>query len=345
MPRDTRAAYLRELDRLEPTLRDAFLIAVKDLRSASQVKAIEQAVAIGDWRAAIELLRMDERVFDRLDRAMQDAFYQGGVYQLAHLPPKPSPSGRGASLAVFFQGRTPRAEAWGRAVAGALISEIVEDQRETIRETIERGIAEGRNPRETALDIVGRIDKSGRRSGGVIGLHSRQAQAAQRMREELSDPTIASGYFDRALRDKNFDGRVRKAIREGKPLSRADIEVMVGRYSDIMLMKRGKQIARTETVAAFNAGRHEAMEQLIERGEVDRQAVTVEWSATMDGRTRDSHRALDGQTVRFGEAFVSPATGALMRYPGDTALGASGEDVIACRCYAAPKVNWLAMAD
>jgi len=53
------------------------------------------------------------------------------------------------------------------------------------------------------------------------------------------------------------------------------------------------------------------LEQLIDTGAVSRDHVKIVWNATGDGRTRDSHFAMNGQEVKFGEAFTSP-TGARM---------------------------------
>ena len=53
----------------------------------------------------------------------------------------------------------------------------------------------------------------------------------------------------------------------------------------------------------------------------------------MDGRTRDSHRHLDGQRVTFGKVFVSEL-GSRMEYPGDTSHEALAADIIQCRCMA-----------
>ncbi|WP_230079793.1 hypothetical protein, partial [Alteripontixanthobacter maritimus] len=47
-------------------------------------------------------------------------------------------------------------------------------------------------------------------------------------RQELEE--LNGEYFTRKLRDKRFDGIVRKAIATGKPLSVADVERIAGRY-------------------------------------------------------------------------------------------------------------------
>ena len=111
-----------------------------------------------------------------------------------------------------------------------------------------------------------------------------------------------------------------------------------------MLLQRGETIARTESIAAFNAGRQEGFEQLIDSGRVQRSQVKVRWSATMDTRTRDAHRSMHKTEVEFGTPFRAPS-GALLMFPGDTSLGASGHDTINCRCTAQIKIDFLGAAD
>lgn len=216
-----------------------------------------------------------------------------------------------------------------------MIEGILEDQREGIRVFLEDGIAEGRSPKSIALDLVGRLE-NGKRVGGIIGLNSQQVDAAIRAARELAsgDPSQMLNYLRRQRRDARFDRIVRKAIAEGKPVAKADVERIVDRYKDRLLQARGETIARTEALNALRAGRHEGFRQLVDAGAV----VDVTWLATGDGRTRDSHVALHGVKLRFGTPFVSPATGALMDFPGDASHGAPGEDVIQCRCYAEYRV-------
>lgn len=234
-------------------------------------------------------------------------------------------------MVARFDGRNPRAERVARDLSSKLVSNIINDQREAIRVVIEAGIEAGRGPRDTALEIVGRIDRAaGKRTGGIVGLHSGQAKAWAKAGTELDE--LDPDYFERKLRDKRFDPMVRKAIADGKPLAKADRERVLNRYSDRLLKYRGDMIARTETIASLNAGRNEGIQQLIEAGNITEDQVRKVWDSTgADGRTRDSHLAMEGQRRRLGEAFVTPGGYRLM-YPGDATLGAPGSEVIHCRC-------------
>lgn len=233
-------------------------------------------------------------------------------------------------MVARFDGRNPRAERVARELSSKLVTLIVDDQREAIRAVIEAGIEAGRGPRDTALDIVGRVNRAtGKREGGIVGLNAPQAKAWLKAGEELD--SLDPAYFERKLRDKRFDPMVRKAIETGKPLSKADRQRVLNRYSDRLLKHRGDTIARTETIASLNAGRNEGIAQLIEAGNITEQQVVKVWDATLDSRTRPTHAAMEGQRKRLNEAFVSPEGYSLM-HPGDSSLGAPGEMTISCRC-------------
>lgn len=242
-------------------------------------------------------------------------------------------------MVLGFDARHPRAERLTGEIVGGLIEGITKDQLASVRHVIADGLAAGRNPRDVALDIVGRLDKVTRkRRGGILGLNSIQARAVTSARAELE--ALDAAYFRRKRRDKRFDAAVMRAIRDGKPLARKDIDAITGRYADRLLALRGEVIARTETLNALRAGRHEGYEQLIESGSVQRSQIKVKWRATGDARTRDTHAAMHGQTVTFGQLFQSPS-GAQLEYPGDTTHGAPGAETIQCRCYAEYRVDYL----
>lgn len=243
-----------------------------------------------------------------------------------------------------FDARNPRAERWLREHSGNLIEGIVEDGKDAVRLVLEAGQSDGRNPRATALDIVGRLNRAtGRREGGILGLNSAQTDAVIRARADLlsGDPARLRNYLTRGRRDKRFDRLVTKAIREGRPVSRADADAITGRYKDRLLALRGETIARNETLAGLNAGKEEGIRQLIDAGKVQRSQVKKIWRATGDSRTRDSHMALNGVEIGIDEPFISPLTGAQMMYPHDTSRGAPASEIIQCRCFYEVKIDYL----
>lgn len=75
--------------------------------------------------------------------------------------------------------------------------------------------------------------------------------------------------------------------------------------------------ARTMTTSAQNAGRYESFRRAKQLG-VD---LTVEWQATLDNRTRHSHRALHGQRQDVDEPFE--IDGVEILYPAYSGPGSS----------------------
>lgn len=347
MARDTRAQFLAELERVSPRIARAFEEAVQDIRGAAQRRAIEEAIKrgleSGDIARAVQevaqAINLGPEFWAPLDRQISEAFYAGGVWQASTLP-KPSSTGSAPPVFFRFQGSHIRAQEWTRTRAADLVAEINDDQRTLIRETIDEAVRENRGYRSITRSLIGTQDGN-ERVGALIGLHSRQAAAVRAARRDLE--ALDGGYFRRARRDKRFDRKVAKAINDDKPLSQADIDKIAARYADRLLRYRAETISRTEGNKAMNAGRAEAIEQLIESGKVPESAVEIIWNATPDSRTRDSHRALNGEKIDWGERFVSPVTGAQMRWPHDEGIPAA--ESVNCRCTATFRIDWLSMAE
>lgn len=243
------------------------------------------------------------------------------------------------AVAFGFDVRAPRAEDWLRARSSGLITEIIDDQREMIRTSLTRSMEAGIGPRESALDLVGRVDRlTGRRTGGLIGLTTQQAGYVDNMTADLTN--LDNNYFTRTRRDKRFDSVVRRAIENGKPLTKAQITKITGRYADRLLQLRGEMISRTETITAMRAGQQEAILQAMEDEGISTTDATKSWSITGDGNTRDAHVYMSGQTVNIDQPFIAP-NGSRLMYPGDSSLGASADLVIGCRCSSRTQVNFV----
>ena len=98
---------------------------------------------------------------------------------------------------------------------------------------------------------------------------------------------------------------------------------LAGRFQDVTGMNHTAAIrnARTAFTGAQNGGRQAAYEEAYQMG-ID---VVKHWTATKDLRTRDSHRAMDGEEVSFNMAYSNG-----LMYPGDPS-GIPAE-VYNCRC-------------
>lgn len=202
----------------------------------------------------------------------------------------------------------------------------------------------GTSPNEVALRIVGRIDdETGRRSGGIIGLTSREAGFVEKARAELesNDPAMMRQYLLRRTRDKRFDRSVKAAIRTGEPIDAGTITRAADRMSDKLLKLRGDRIARTELLGSLHEAQDEALRQMVDRGDLKPSQIRRRWDAADDKYTRDSHNALDDTVNGLDEPFVTIHGHSLM-YPGDRSMGAPAEEIINCRCVLRIDVDYIA---
>lgn len=322
--------------KFEPSIRDAFNEAIADITSQAEIGRIAALLDRGDIEGAIRAVNIDPVAFRGLDEAIRQAYIGGGIAATSGLPKLRDIDG--ARLVIRFDARNPRAESWLTDHSSRSITRIVDDQRDAARRALTEGMARGDNPRKTALDIVGRINTAtGRREGGIIGLTSPQERFVANARAELAsgDPSQLRAFLERTRRDKRFDRTILKAIRDGKPLDAETVNRIVGRYSDSLLQLRGETVARTEAMASLNASQYEAMRQAIDSGAVSRQDVRRVWVATKDKRTRDTHRALDGESVGIDQPFSNG-----LQYPGDPAGPVS--EIVNCRCTMLMRIDFLA---
>lgn len=327
------------LDALAPSVRSAFLAAIFDMRSEARLTLVTSAIERGDVQALIEVLQLDPEFFAPLDAALTAAYRRGGEDAMRSLPRFQRPSG--LPVAARFNGRNPRAEQWLLRQSSALITEIISDQRIAVQIALEGGMAQGRNPRSVALEIVGRINRATkRREGGIVGLTSQQTGYVTNMRAELRDPERMANYFTRQRRDRRFDSVVSRALREGRPVPQAKVDQIASRYADRLLKLRGDTIARTELLQSLHAAQDEAIRQVIDAGFVSADQIARKWDAAEDAATRPSHAAMDGQRAGVDGVFQS-GDGYLLRYPGDRSLGAPAGEIINCRCRVVIDIDFL----
>lgn len=323
------------IDAWDPVLRKAFMTGVYNLRDNAQVDLIIRYLEENNIDLAIRAVGLDEVAFRPWDVAIRNGFEAAGGAAAAAVPPIVE---AGGFRTIFqFNVRNPVAEAWLQDRSGLQIKEIVEDQLKLVREHMVEGMRVGANPRTTALDLVGRVSaRTGRREGGAIGLTSTQEAWVRNYRRELEDGSLDA--LQRKLRDRRFDGAVREANAAGQGVDPEAVNTMVTAYRNRALRYRAENIARTEAMASLHEAQQQAMEQAVEAG-INPEAVTFTWRTAHDQRVRDTHEPMDGQTVAMGELFVTGA-GVQLEYPGDPS--GPPEEIINCRCWREPGVDFLA---
>ena len=321
---------------LTAEMQSAFLFAIQGVIDDVILQQIVDAIVAGDADRAFQLLGFNPASLRPITAAIANIYEKSGDWTAEGYPRQPGyPTFR-------FDVKSPEAETWIKDRSGQLITQLTEDARVNVKSTLQDGIQAGRNPRNTALDIIGRIDpQTGKREGGVIGLTTGQESWVRSFRTNVEQ--LSPDYFTKQLRDKRFDPTVRKAIETGRPLSPTIINKLVTRYQANSLRFRGETIARTESMQALGAAEYESARQVLATGAVREKDIKREWDSAGDRKVRPAHKAMDGQQVGLNEPFRAP-DGSYLLYPGDGSLGAPASDIINCRCRVKTVIDWIGAA-
>lgn len=139
---------------------------------------------------------------------------------------------------------------------------------------------------------------------------------------EISEALAVDIPIDLRWNKEKIVDVITSAILQGKsiPEIARDMERVVGMNENSAVRN-----ARTAVTSAQNAGRQASYEHAAAMGI----SVRKRWVATLDKRTRDSHRHMDGKEVPYDQPFYTDL-GSTMMYPGDR-NGKPG-DVYNCRC-------------
>ena len=317
------------LEKFGSAIRDAVLAGIRDIRDNARITEIVGMIEQQNIEGALRALGYNPAVFNNYHVLLVQAFQEGGM-MLMMAQPKYTPDPTGVMTMLRFNVRDREAEKWLSERSSALVTDIEEDVRLAVRDTVREGMEQGRNPRSVALDLVGRYNSAtGHREGGVVGLGAREQGWSRSVRQQLL--SLDPQYLERKLRDKRFDGIVRAAIASGKPLTAEQVTKLVDRYRDRALKHRGDTIGRTEALAALNRSEYESTKQALAQSGLPPDAAHKVWDSAGDSRVRHTHAEMDGQRVGIDEPFVSPS-GARLMHPHDMSLGAPGAEVIDCRC-------------
>ena len=142
------------------------------------------------------------------------------------------------------------------------------------------------------------------------------------------DPDVMPYYpKERAIKrgiDLKYGQRqIKKSVTSGILQGKSVGKIATDLQARVSEMNRASAVraARTAITSAQNGGRMDSYKAASDMGI----KVRKRWVATKDGRTRHSHRRLDGQTVDWDKEFSNGC-----RYPGDPR--GKSEEVYNCRC-------------
>lgn len=148
---------------------------------------------------------------------------------------------------------------------------------------------------------------------------------------------INTTTYEKLLHDLDKELAAGIAAGESIPnLATRMLDATSGIYAN-MSEARANVVARTETANSVNFGQYVVYS--------DEGIEKVEWLATQDGDTRDSHIVMDGKTVAVGESFDVPGyqasensyvEGDSMEYPGGGTVAGQNCN---CRCTILPVIE------
>jgi len=175
--------------------------------------------------------------------------------------------------------------------------------------------------------------------GSLFDLHGQGVPMAIPLNQEAMvravqlDSKISKGLYTRIGEDvdllkKRITAEVSRSIANGASFVQTAVQL---RDKTRIGYNNAIRIARTEGHRIQCSASQDAAERVKDRGA----DIVKKWDATLDGKTRESHVAMDGQVCEVEERFSNG-----LMYPGDPA-GAAAE-VINCRCaYLQDARKWL----
>lgn len=148
----------------------------------------------------------------------------------------------------------------------------------------------------------------------------------------VTDSKLSASLYDSLGVDvkklKNtISSEITRGIAAGLP--HTDIARNISSTAKLSL-SRATTIVRTEAHRIQEASRHDAQKAAVDKGA----KVVKQWDSTLDGKTRRTHRKLDGQVREVDEPFEIEGRKAM--YPGD--FGDPAEDCN-CRCIATQRAR------
>ena len=197
------------------------------------------------------------------------------------------------------------------------------------------GIARKKMPDVYALNsnfALYQIEHDGKIDTGMsLYSHDTAEHLLEKQRQLMPGPSTKKAAQIAANKDLQWNyKKIQSAVLQGVLQGESPYDV-AKRLSTVGRMNYNAAVryARTMTTNAQNSGRYNTFERANSKG-ID---LTIEWQATLDGRTRHSHRMMHGQRRDVGEPFM--VDGVKIMWPGNDRCDGSTvpqEMIWNCRC-------------
>ncbi len=307
---DNEARLIALLDKTEIEIRDGLIAAILSAKGSSTLDELARLIEQGMFEEAL--------TFAAGAGAVSVADGYAAVFTLA---------GRDTAeflqdvldVVVGFNQVNQRAVNVMQGERLRLINGFTAEQRNATRTAIVDGMTRGLNPIEQARNFRSSIGLTGFQQNAVINYRQLLEQGS-------------TDALRRELRDRRFDGTVRRASSTGRPIPVGTIDRMVERYGERYLVFRTNTIARTEALRAVHQGTDESFRQAIDLGLIDGASLVRTWVTARDERVRSSHRRLNGETRGIDEDFKQG-----LRFPGDPR--APARETVQCRCALSTRID------
>jgi HAMP domain-containing protein len=301
-----------EMDKLVGTLRRRYgrewAEMVEYLRRTNKLGAVARAIANRNVDAAIQGIERAARAFARQVNAGFALAQQKTARWLNDQVPAP----------IRWDVANTRSVSWMEQNTLELVRGIGTETRAIIHAAMTDGLAAGTNPKVIAREIR-----------DSLGLTQHQRKQVQSYRRALQTGDF-SNALGRELADGRYDRTILAAQRDGRALTRTEVNRMVDRYRAGQVKRRAETIARTEAIRSAHQGQRELFQEAIDDGDIEAKQLVRTWVHYNGGKhPRDFHHVMHGQVRGHNEPFRSGLGHDLM-FPGDP--DAPAEETINCRC-------------
>lgn len=261
---------LAGLNKAEKELYNTYLGALNgiraDLNDTNVLRAIREAIEAGNPQDASLAFRWSSFIAS-LEKTVPQLARQ--LATSANVSAKSLP--KKIRVNANFENKDPRAIAWAQQRAGARIAGIRQESQKAVAEIVANGL----RSQLTREQVIRQITE-------IVGLDSRQARALANFYEKNLQELLEDGL--------TFEEAERQALKLSKD------------YRQRLLVQRATRIARTETLAAANAGRMLSWQEADAQGLLPAGSMK-RWKTATDERTCPTCGPLHNVAVPWEGSF------------------------------------------